>query len=445
MTKDTQSSMSQDLMIREKMKKLANLLLTPIDESTEERSKHGMRAIHLEEPKPMMLANNTHLVLIGIRNTVFTEIRNLLIDVPEVEHLKVNEIEDNLVKFVLSVLDGENSGQNLEIKIDTALNNLHKPLEDWNIIAPLDRMHSEFEITIGSHFIKKITLNDYEKYFFVGTSFKKNFDEYFLNKTCISVIVSSNNKDTALTKAKEVICNILSALRTFFGDHHFFHILEPYKFAVVHKTNRAGNFASFTKDKPECVITNEYQNSLPYFVSLVNEFLNSTPTNEIGYKIITAMRWFGNAVEEKNPEDKLTKYIISLETLLLTNDDRKLKGAALSYRVAAIQAHHQKGISDPNETLWLYKQRNSVVHEGYSRVQLTENDLDTIEYLTKNIIMYICKDVKENSILNTKDLILWIERKNDKPDWTDPQKFLINNCVEELQKYAKKLSKNVKS
>ena len=420
------------------MVRLGILCTTDIKETIEERRGSGFRAYPLSEPKPKYLAKNNYLILDGIRNVVFNNLIKLISKEPEAEHLTVHEIEDNLYNFILYVLDGNEEKSKIKAKVKENIKNLLHPYVHWFVISPLDSVKTEIEINFNDeNFIKKIQKNDFEKYFFNDERSKQNFDKEYLSKTAIFVSVTANNPDSVLQKGKEKINELLDLLQFNFGDNYFYSIEKPNAFLVIHKENKTGKQNWASNKKPICNIQNDKKVELEKLIKLTEEFFFPQYDLKINRNILTAIRWFADAVKSENLDDKLSKYFVSLESLLLPETLGE-KGERLTYRITLLWSRIQGTFTLPDQILWLYERRSEIIHKGYSRVPLTKSNLYSIEYIVQNSILLACDIIKKNKITKLDDFISWLEVKDETKEKLN--QHFIKFCSKKLKEFAESVS-----
>jgi len=128
-------------------------------------------------------------------------------------------------------------------------------------------------------------------------------------------------------------------------------------------------------------------------------------------RVISSIQWAGKATIESRKEEAFLLYAISLESLILLDNDNHDE---LKYRLKTRVAHilgtdvgSRKTISGKIRDL--YDIRSKIVHNG--SYQVTDADLSLIRYYTKSCILQLLNEKRFSTINNKIALIDWFEEK----------------------------------
>ncbi|MDP2965894.1 MAG: HEPN domain-containing protein [Pelolinea sp.] len=132
--------------------------------------------------------------------------------------------------------------------------------------------------------------------------------------------------------------------------------------------------------------------------------------NKLEEKIISALQWAGKAAIESSKEKSFLLYAISLESLVLLENDHD----ELTYRLRTRCAHllginieNRKKVSEKIDDL--YKIRSKIVHSGW--YQVTDADLSLIRAYTLGCILRILNEEPFSSMNDPKQLVEWFNEQ----------------------------------
>lgn len=132
--------------------------------------------------------------------------------------------------------------------------------------------------------------------------------------------------------------------------------------------------------------------------------------NGLEDRIISAIQWAGKATIESKKEEAFLLYAISLESLILLDNDKE----ELTYRLRTRVAHllgsdleSRKKISDKVRDL--YNVRSKIVHSG--SYQVTDADIGLLRSYSKNCILRIVNEEPFSSMNSTDSLVQWFNEK----------------------------------
>lgn len=144
------------------------------------------------------------------------------------------------------------------------------------------------------------------------------------------------------------------------------------------------------------------------FLKIAN--LLTKKRNGLENRIISAIQWAGKATVEGRKEESFLLYAISLESLVLLENDK----VELAYRLRTRVAHllgknYESRQKISNKVRELYEIRSKIVHSGY--YQVTDADLSLIRSYSKSCILHILNDRPFSSMKNVDSLVQWFNKK----------------------------------
>jgi hypothetical protein len=151
--------------------------------------------------------------------------------------------------------------------------------------------------------------------------------------------------------------------------------------------------------------------------------------NDLESRILTAIYWYGKAVdvqlsrgkltETKNEKrdkdfdkmkeaDRLLKLIIALESLLIFNKNESLTNNVIG-RTATILAKNKSGYQELKKIMdKIYDFRSEIVHHGEINFSLPE--LYELQFITRDVILVLIMEKDNWNIQNENDFIYWLEK-----------------------------------
>ena len=131
--------------------------------------------------------------------------------------------------------------------------------------------------------------------------------------------------------------------------------------------------------------------------------------NHLEDRIISAMRWAGSATVEQDKEKAFLEYAISLETVILFENDKAELTNRLATRVAQLLSEDVKScIEIRNNIKTLYKIRSDIVHNG--KYQVSDSNLALIRYYVKRSILRLLTDQEFDS-MDKNNLLDWFNKR----------------------------------
>jgi hypothetical protein len=165
---------------------------------------------------------------------------------------------------------------------------------------------------------------------------------------------------------------------------------------------------------PELILDREFLDKLNQKLGYINNILceDCNSLSPFEKQILIAVRWIGLGIDEDAGTDKIIKFAIALECLLLDKDDNS-KGNSLAKRCAYILGNNSKERKEKEKQVkYLYNLRSLIVHEGLSSMK--DEDIYEFQKLAIECLLRLVEIRDKNSaskIRNTNDLIKLIHQK----------------------------------
>lgn len=138
--------------------------------------------------------------------------------------------------------------------------------------------------------------------------------------------------------------------------------------------------------------------------------LLSKKRNGLEDKIISAIQWAGKATVEGKKEEAFLLYAISLESLILLDNEKEELGYRLRTRVAHLLGSDLENRMKISRKIHdLYEVRSKIVHGG--SYQVTDADVSLIRSYSKNCILHIVNDEPFSAMNNIDSLVQWFNEK----------------------------------
>ena len=274
---------------------------------------------------------------------------------------------------------------------------------------------------------------------------KKRLKEGLQGKVCVFLFsIMAIDQKQAIEKARKRIDQVLHIMRLYFGSHVFHSLPTPNLFKAISKKSIGVSRPLEVQDELCTIASNEEDGLIDHMLTLYR-FVEggSMPEMEISKALLRAIRWFGSAVQDKEMEDKLVKYIFALETLLVP-EDRGGKRARLTFRVVLLQLRVNRELpysNFPNDLNHFYQKRNQIVHGGDIKGEpITKEDIHLLERLTRRVIHNTSSVIIDNpgAITDVPVLKEWIQREDKQ--LVDIYRFISHHGDEELKEYAASVS-----
>lgn len=132
--------------------------------------------------------------------------------------------------------------------------------------------------------------------------------------------------------------------------------------------------------------------------------------NVVEDKIISSIQWAGKATVEGKKEEAFLLYAISLESLILLENEKEELGYRLRTRVAHLLGSDlESRLKISNKVRDLYKVRSQIVHSG--SYQVTDADVYLLRSYSKNCILHILNNEPFSSMESTESMVHWFDEK----------------------------------
>jgi len=132
--------------------------------------------------------------------------------------------------------------------------------------------------------------------------------------------------------------------------------------------------------------------------------------NRLEDKIVSAIQWAGKATIESKKEEAFLLYAISLESLILLDNEKEELGYRLRTRVAHLLGSDlENRMKISNKVRDLYTVRSKIVHSG--SYQVTDADISLIRSYSKNCILRIVNSEPFSSMNSVDSLVQWFNEK----------------------------------
>jgi hypothetical protein len=143
-------------------------------------------------------------------------------------------------------------------------------------------------------------------------------------------------------------------------------------------------------------------------VARLSRIVASTQRNTFETRLLSSIRWAGQASVMNSPDQALVLYLVALEALLLGK--KRSTSLELRLRLAHLLGLSLEGKREiMRRAAQLYALRSAVVHEGSSIV--TTEDISAAAYWTKNAIIGVLTDPEFSSMSEARELDGWFEEE----------------------------------
>jgi hypothetical protein len=128
--------------------------------------------------------------------------------------------------------------------------------------------------------------------------------------------------------------------------------------------------------------------------------------NDLENRLIAAMQWAGRATAEIRKEEAFLLYAISLESLILLDNEREELSYRLRTRIAHLLGIDTGGRLEISKKVGeLYSTRSKIVHRGW--FQVTDADLGLMRFYAKMSVLRILVEEPFNYMKNSSELVRW--------------------------------------
>ncbi len=383
-------------------------------------------------------------ILLNVDDTEkYRKTLRLLIDSVGNEMISQKAIESLFQETILTVIDIQEKRKNqlFSQRLENALSELRKSLTTspsaFNVYHPVHGLALDgLPIQIGNvqfcifdevHLALFVNLlngpdsnKDTKR---INTSFAETIKEAEINGKTVGLIsVNAIDVEAAKTLALKELSLTLDVLN-FFSD------LIPYQKGYIylpgHREKLKINILTLSKNT-KTKSSFGWSSVGPLQLFSFNHLLENNKKRNLGFtrvsdllikkqnrleeKLISALQWAGKATIESRREEAFLLYAISLESLVLLENEKEELTFRLRTRVAHLLG---KDIEDrkriTNEIRDLYGIRSKIVHSG--SYQVTDADLSLIRFYSKNCILRILNDEPFKSMNSIEALVEWFNEK----------------------------------
>ena len=142
----------------------------------------------------------------------------------------------------------------------------------------------------------------------------------------------------------------------------------------------------------------------------IKTLLEKKNKNRLEQRLISAMNWSGQAFVEENKELAFLFSAISLEALILFENNRNELAERLSTRVAQLLGKNLNARKNIKKKVKeLYETRSDIVHDG--KYQVTNAELSLMINFAQNCILRILRDDPFKT-MNEKELLDWFDNQS---------------------------------
>lgn len=358
---------------------------------------------------------------------------SLLSEEPHVRNrsqIERNRIRRELRNYCAEIFHNRQSINNQEIerRAQTFLNQVLLPEQEWLVVSPIEGLNLEGRgggnaiqrtqgITISNYSINWFDISHITQ-FITGelrANDQRTLQESLLGRVCVFVSpVMAIDSKQAIERGRKKIDQILHLMRGFFGTHTFYNLPTPNVCVAINRTPPIEWSISDAIHDEGCHINAEQVGSLSNYMSSFSDFLDSSVPQPIRDDLMRAVTWLGNAVQDKELEDKLVKHFFALETLLI-HEERGVKKEKLKSRLGSLYFRingnlpYTDFLDDIDD---LYQKRSNIVHGGNLEEEpVTQADIAFLEPLTREVILAISNITINNqgAITTIRELVDWIE------------------------------------
>lgn len=301
-------------------------------------------------------------------------------------------IESNCIDFMEHLVKEDRiDDDEIITKIYCLLTDLESRVDEFNVLVPLENIKLNdvecFEIG-NAVFLSPEKISR----IFTNTTILKNISKGHVpsihhkiqNKVCACIKVKYDQEgiySETLNKI-EPILNVLRILACFNQNIISLSPINAPKIKIgisVTSNNAERIMVSFNQGEyrgsitsrenyPELILDKEFLERINNKFRSLNDILCKDSLTNFEKQILTAVRWIGLGIDENTGTDKIIKFAIALECLLLDSRDNS-KSNSLAKRCAYIlgnnaEERQNKKIRVKN----LYDLRSRIVHDGYNDV-----------------------------------------------------------------------------
>ena len=355
------------------------------------------------------------------------------------KYLSVSTIESECITYLDAIINSENDTDDHMVReLESLIKRLEDKVHQWIVIFPIDHLvlSNLNRIELGSD--ELVPFSQIEKEFGKiiheansNTSFGATVEEAikkdFTDRVClkVEVIAEEQNRYEDAWFEYESIINILRIFLSCYrnvelvkigiGEDYFSrHILLSFG---KNETVGYGISATNTRFKDaEFTLTPEILKELEekyYFNELKTILSERKNRSKLQTQILLAIRWIGAAIHDDIESDKILKFAIALECLLISgkNQDNKSKSESLAERCAflleEVPSERHKIYREIKD---LYNIRSDIVHEG-DTISDTISVFKLMDLAIRCLFKVIAISAANTNMREIEDIITWVDKK----------------------------------
>jgi hypothetical protein len=357
----------------------------------------------------------------------------------------VSSIKNYIPKFIIEsycrefikLLIKENITEDDKIskEIDRLLVDLESRIDEWNVVIPLENitLNEIDSLEIGDALIlnsDKMSeiLKDTAMIKDISGSPFFSIQKEIKNNVCACIKVKYDSQEI-YEPALDRIEPIINILRIYAYRNPGIMLSSPInaarvKIGICGTANAAKRLMiSFKPGKgwgarisgsgfhPNLVLDRDFLKSIErnYKFKSVNDLLCKSEPSKYERQILTAIRWIGLGIDDDIGSDKVIKFSIALECLILYKDETS-KSLALAERCAyilGINSEERRKIQEKVKDL--YDLRSRIVHDGENSIN--DKDIDELRELATKCLFKILEIKDKYKLEGTEDLKKLIQGK----------------------------------
>lgn len=404
--------------------------------------------VRLDKNVPTNAGDIVFFTLIGKQDETFCNVLNLLLNDPRARNhtrRQKRKIREEVLDYCREIIRNRENIQNdqdieanIENRARAFLHRVLLPEQEWRVISPIDSLSLERRTEDGITISNQVRINWFDMRFiteFTGeldSAFQQRLQDHLQGRVCVFVFsVMAIDQAQAIERAKEMIDEALHIIRGYFGTRLFYNLPSPNMYVAINRNPQRTMGASFPIHNEGCNIPADEEADLTNYISNFSDLFNGTMPEPISSDLLRAISWFGSAVQDKELEDKLVKYIFALETLLVP-EERGAKSKKLVQRLELLELRFSGRLPYPEfgiDLEHLYQKRSNIVHGmDLEKDPVTTYDIQLLESITRGVIFNLCRVITGNqvTIRNRQELIDWIDpdqRQNSNISTMPPSSF----------------------
>ncbi len=389
------------------------------------------------------LSDEGTLFLSGDESARYRESLKFLLDTVGDEIISQKAIENLYQRAILTVLDIQERRKYKPFahRLEAALKELRKSLtvspSSFNVYYPVYGLASDgLPIKVGNVMFCTFDDKHLEQFVKLLSEYEGTEDEKRKRIDFIDIIKQSEiiSKPVSLIEMKviDVEAAKISALKELaltLDIINFFSDLIPYQKGHIFlpgDNERVKINVPVISQGPKPNFTFGWEIVGPLMPFSLQQLLDTNKKRNLGFskitdlltkkrngledRLVSAIQWAGKATVEGKKEEAFLLYAISLESLVLLDNEKE----ELTYRLRTRVAHllgkdieNRKKISAKVRDL--YKIRSKIVHSGW--YQVTDADLSLMRLYSKGCILRILNDEPFSSMNSINSLVGWFNEQ----------------------------------